>query len=317
MAKETDNTGTENTEQKKPIPEIKVDDLIKALMAYCSDAPPTDAKAKFNASLRGYLKQRIENYKALEAYNVVFHFDNSTLIKEDADKVYDAVIKFDRKKPILYILYSRGGQSASAYLIGKLLREYCDAKIAIAVPRIAKSAATLLCCVADEIHMGSLSELGPIDPQLDDKPVLGLKNAIDHLAQVVKEHPEAANMLARYMQASVDPIDLGHFERVAESSVQYAEKLLETRKNNKGINARRISNVLVYDYKDHGFVIDKTEAETIFGKDAIKVNTDEYKFSNEIYRTLNLIRLLALQLKHRFYFIGSCDSDAVLDKSPE
>jgi ClpP class serine protease len=41
-----------------------------------------------------------------------------------------------------------------------------DQKLRVIVPNIAKSAATLFALGADEILMGYLSELGPIDPQV-------------------------------------------------------------------------------------------------------------------------------------------------------
>ena len=80
------------------------------------------------------------------------------MIKSDADFIYSAAANFKEKKPILLILYSSGGQIGSAYLIGKLCQEYAQGKFMVVVPRQAKSAATLLCCAANEIHMGSLSE---------------------------------------------------------------------------------------------------------------------------------------------------------------
>ena len=92
------------------------------------------------------------------------------MVKSDADDIYSAVTTFEEPKPILLVLLSTGGAISSAYLIGKLCREYAHDKLVIVVPREAKSAATLLCCAADEIHMGSLSELGPIDPQIDKLP---------------------------------------------------------------------------------------------------------------------------------------------------
>jgi len=236
-------------------------------------------------------------------------YDPTQIVKNDADYVYDALTSFGDKKPLLMILYSYGGDIGAAYLIGKLCREYSNECFVIAVPRAAKSAATLLACAADEIHMGSLSELGPIDPQIDKLPALGLKNSIEHIAQLVKQTPESSEMFAKYLHSSLKLIDLGYYERVAESAMQYAERLLATHADKLKKPVIDIANELVYSYKDHGFIIDKSEAESIFGLEIVKHNTPIYFLSNEIYKTLKMVNGFMNWLNHTFYFIGSLDSE--------
>ena len=162
--------------------------------------------------------------------------------------------------------------------------------------------------------MGSLSELGPIDPQINDLPALGLKNSIEHIAELVKTYPESSDMFSKYLQNNLTLINLGYYERVAESAAQYAEKLLDTHSENLPRRAKEIANELVYKYKDHGFVIDRAEATNIFGEQIIKSNTDEYELGNVIYKTLDLIGNLLGYLKHNFYFIGSLDSQPTIKK---
>ncbi|MGJ4754763.1 SDH family Clp fold serine proteinase [Leptospira kmetyi] len=294
---------------------LSTNDLIKFFFIGYDESGSDEAKKQFKINLSKYLKQIFHGYGKLKDYNVIIHYDPSSITRSDSDSIYESVTTFDKKKPLLDILYSRGGSGGTAYLIGKLFREYCEDKIMIAIPRVAKSAATLLCCVADEIHMGSLSELGPIDPQFDDKPALGLKNAIEHLALLVKENPEVSALFAQYLYLSIDPINLGYYERVAESSAQYAERLLNTHKNRlHSDTVKKIATDLVYAYKDHSFVIDKSEAAEIFGTQIVKINTEEYKFSNEVYTTLNLINSLSEFLNYQFYFIGSLDAEPIFRK---
>jgi len=208
---------------------------------------------------------------------------------------------------LLLVLYSNGGFPGSAYLIGKLCLEYSNNNLAIVVPRHAKSAATLLCCAAREIHMGSLSELGPIDPQIDSMPALGLKNAVQHIAELVKSYPEASEMFAKYLQLSLPLINLGYYERAAESAEQYAEQLLSIHGDILEGNPKEIAHRLVYNYKDHGFVIEKVEAKKIFG-DIIKTNTEEYELGNQLYIELDFIRTISGIFNHNFYFIGSMET---------
>lgn len=227
------------------------------------------------------------------------------MVKSDADRIYSATRSFTEEKPLLLVLHSNGGDVGSAYLIGKLCREYSHGKLVVVVPRRAKSAATLICCAADEIHMGSLSELGPIDPQIDGLPALGLKSSIQHIADMVGANPRAAEMFAKYLSYSVQPIHLGYYERVAESAVQYAERLLKSRCGKLEGDPGRIANDLVYTYKDHGFVIDHDEARSIFGGEMVKRNTPEYDLGNAVYNTMEFISWSADFQGHDFYFIGS------------
>jgi len=108
-----------------------------------------------------------------ERYNILFFLDQSNAINEDhADRLYPAVNSFKTQKDILLILGSRGGQIEPAYLISKNCKAASKARFVVAIPRRAKSAATLLALGADEIHMGGMSELGPIDPQFNGLPAL-------------------------------------------------------------------------------------------------------------------------------------------------
>lgn len=305
----TEENKTENTTK-----EVTRIDVLRLLIDTYKGEGNSDVKPNFQKAFQEHLKQIISKSKIKDKYNIVILYDNTTMLKTDADKVYNAVTSFDKKKPILMVLLSGGGVPGSAYLIGKLCREYSNGTFLVAVPRYAKSAATLLCCAANEIHMGSLSELGPIDPQFNGLPALGLKNSIEHIAELVTENPNSSEMFAKYLQLSIEPIQIGYYERVAESSVQYAENLLSSHQANLPKPASEIANELVYKYKDHGFVIDKSEATKILGSKVIKTNTDEYELGNSIYQFLESLKTFAGYLNHNFYFIGGLESEPTLDK---
>jgi hypothetical protein len=292
-------------EQKK----IGVKDLLDALIAAYGENGTDSGKRDCPKIISRYLKETFSEHPIYQKYNILILFDENSLVKGDSDKIYNAVTKFSDSKPILLVLYSRGGSAASAYLIGKLCREYSHEEFHVAVPRFAKSAATMICCAANNIHMGSLSELGPIDPQINGFPALGLKNSVEHIAGLIKIHPESSSMFAEYLTKSLSLINLGYYERVAESAQQYAEKLLLTHSDNLDRSEKIIAEELVYKYKDHGFVIDRAEAEEIFGKAIIKANSPEYDFSNLVYNELTMISSFSNWLKKNPYYIGSFDTD--------
>jgi hypothetical protein len=293
---------------------IELSGLFDAL--YSGYGPNGNDQAEKGAKelISKYLLQVASKHETWGKYNTIVVFDSSQMVKEDADHVYNALTHFAETKPLLMILYSRGGDIGAAYLIGKLCREYSNESFIVAVPRVAKSAATLLACAADEIHMGSISELGPIDPQIDELPALGLKNSIEHIAQLVKKTPEAAEMFAKYLHLSLRLIDLGHYERVAESATQYAERLLATHADKLTRQVTEIAQELVYSYKDHGFVIDTTEASRIFGPNVVKHNTAIYSLANDVYKAISLIGSFLDWLNCNFYLIGCLDSEPNIRK---
>lgn len=310
MAKKNESDAKKTEEVK----EIVWGDLLSSIVSgYKADGSDEDKKIA-KEKIKLYLKQVIEKNELAKEFNIVVLYDSSTMVKSDADSIYNAVTSFTEPLPILLVLYSNGGIIGSAYLIGQLCREHTKQKFVITVPRQAKSAATLLCCAGDEIHMGSLSELGPIDPQINGLPVLGLKNSIQHIANLVKETPESAEMFARYLNYSVKPIDLGYYERVAESAMQYAEKLLEANSKKLPKAANSIAHDLVYAYKDHGFVLDKNESIKIFGNEIVKINTDEYQLGNMIYNELSMIERFFGYFDYNFYLIGRLDSEPSITK---
>jgi hypothetical protein len=310
----TPPTTTSNSIPDPIVPKLTISDLFSVLINAYGDKGTDQQKKECDTLISKYLIQVSDEFPCSSNYNILILYDEGSIVKSDADRIYNAVTKFSNNKPILLMLYSKGGLPGSAYLIGKLCREYTNGSFIITVPRMAKSAATLICCGANEIHMGSLSELGPIDPQINEYPALGLKNSIEHIAELVKRYPAASDMFAKYLHLSLELINLGYYERVAESAMQYAEKLLLTHSENLPKNPKEIAEDLVYKYKDHGFVIDKAEAELIFGQQIIKKNTAVYELGNSLYKILDLISSVVGYSNYNFYFIGSLESAGAFTK---
>jgi len=244
-----------------------------------------------------------------EAYNILFLYDDDSIGRPDANRIYRALGSVDQDKPILLVMSSPGGDIAAAYFIAKLCREYTRATFEVAVPREAKSAATLIACGADRIHMGSLSELGPIDPQFGHIPALALKYSVEHIASLAKMYPDASKMFADYLSKALRIEALGFYERVAESAAQYAMRLLRSRHNGEASDNKAIADRLVYEYKDHGFVIDAHEAAEIFGQDVVRTNTDEYQFANKVYSELDFLAyVMRTRFMRDFSFTGARDN---------
>ena len=268
-------------------------------------------------------KQRIlEDVRALirdsglgEQYDFIFLYDETSQIRRyTSNRIYSAITggSHDPKKGLFLLLHTNGGKVEPAYLISKCCKKSAPKFIA-AVPRLAKSAGTLIALGADEIHMGIISELGPIDPQIGDYPALGLGSAVEHIATLCKKHPDAIEMLAKYLATNLNLHDLGYSERVSESAVQYAERLLTGKRLPGNQTPLQVAQRFVYGYKDHGFVIDRDEAAEILGKDIVKSDTNEYKFANQIHEYLEMVSLAYEVYKnHHCSLLGSLDQGLIV-----
>ncbi|KTC95509.1 Serine dehydrogenase proteinase [Legionella feeleii] len=220
----------------------------------------------------------------------------------------------DKKdKNILLIINSDGGRIEPAYLISKICKEKSKDKFIVSIPRRAKSAATLISLGADEIHMGSLSELGPIDPQFGGIPALSLSSALECIAELCKKFPETAEMFATYLARTLPIRQLGYFERISGSAEHYATRLLENKTEKLKNKPNLIAHRLVYEYKDHSFLIDKSEAQEIFGIDMIKVDSDEYALGSKIYQFVEKVNFILKYRKNKYIsIVGSIDKLNIL-----
>jgi hypothetical protein len=288
--------------------ELTAPELFRQFFDLLSGDSPMAQSVELKKIVSKLLQLTLKKHEVSAKYNWLIIHDPLAMTRADADRIYNAISKFEGKRNIGLIVTSGGGQIEPAYLISKLCRESALDKFAAVVPRRAKSGATLICCGADEIHMGQMSELGPIDPQIDEFPALGLKNAVQHLAELAAQFPKASVMLAKYLSESLQLVNLGYYERVAESAVQYAERLLHKRKGPLKGKPEEVAKHLVYGYKDHGFVIDRAEAETIFGDQMMKSGTREYALGNAVYDLLGVIERTCETAGYNFYFYGTSDS---------
>jgi hypothetical protein len=226
---------------------------------------------------------------------------NNDISNSTLDAIYSAVKGTDKQKNALLILNSPGGYIGPAYFISKCCKEYSNL-FCVAIPRRAKSAATLISLGADQIHMGSISELGPIDPQIRKLPALALGDAVDFLASISAKHPQSAEMFARFLSRELDLQHLGHTRRIADSAADYAKRLLGTKK--LPMNAKDVGEHLVTGYKDHGFVIDKEEATQILGSSIVKSNTPEYDLADTIYKMIEDIKLALWVVTRNSYSVN-------------
>lgn len=191
-------------------------------------------------------------------------------------------------------VHSPGGDAHAAYKLNLLLRSKCSRLRAI-VPDYAKSAATLLVLGCDEIMMAPAAELGPLDVQLEhpsreDVTVSGLdvagsfefvgKTAVQLIlagggsvlkgtglarTEVLKAMSAFSASLLEPVVAKLDPTLVHRAASQLQVAEHYAQAMLKTRRRSAGVSVdeKRLIRRLVNDYPAHGFVIGKTEAESL------------------------------------------------------
>jgi ClpP class serine protease len=91
----------------------------------------------------------------------------------DSEEVLRAIHMTDDDVPIDMILHTPGGLVLAALQIAEAINGH-KAKVTIFVPHYAMSGGTLIALAADEIVMCKHSVLGPIDPQLGERPAASL-----------------------------------------------------------------------------------------------------------------------------------------------
>lgn len=231
------------------------------------------------------------------------------------------------KRPnALLLLSTFGGDAAVAYRIARNLRRNYT-KVTVVVHSYCKSAGTLLALGADELVMTDLAELGPLDVQILKYDEVGgrdsgmvLMESLDmlqtktfeffenHLLQLrVKSGRQVSTKSAAEIAAKltvgvfapiysqIDPVRLGEIGRAMKIAYVYGEKI---QKNNKD---QHTLARLVQTYPDHGFVIDKEEAESLFSK--VRGVSEKEKslldlLSNVIRNSLNAERALAWSISN-------------------
>ncbi len=193
------------------------------------------------------------------------------------------------------IVSSPGGDIEAAYLVAReLWRRFKH--LAVFVPFRAKSAATLLCLAGDELVLGGLGELGPLDQQYDEKqkadsplntsrlvPFKALQQLQHGAAEMYEELVgrisrksgmrlfEACSKAAEFTQglygpifAQLDPAHLAESARGLEIGGEYAERLLRRyRPALWADHGQKLLDRLVHAYPTHGFIIDREEAEDL------------------------------------------------------
>ena len=216
---------------------------------------------------------------------------NSDINSECFGEVTEVLSQIDGEQDISLILNSPGGSIELAFWITKAIREKCR-YLNVIVPDSAKSAATLIALAADKIMLGQLGELGPLDPQMPDPTGIGLRSPLQIVKgleflrnyyletfdvtvfflldrasmDVTRTMDQAVQLLspiADSLYRSIDYRELGEASRDLAVSEAYANEAMRRWSPLEEGVAVSIVRQLVWEYPDHGHIIDVEEANRI------------------------------------------------------
>jgi ClpP class serine protease len=187
---------------------------------------------------------------------------------EDSEQILRAIKLTDDEIPIDLILHTPGGLVLAAEQIAHALCRRVG-RVTVFVPHYAMSGGTLLALAADEIVMDENAVLGPVDPQIGDKP--------------------AASILSVLAQKSVNEIDdetlvLADVARKAVNQVRHTvEQILGQGDQMAEAKARELAELLATGTWTHDYPIDVEEARNL----GLPISTE---MPEEVYHLMALYR---------------------------
>jgi hypothetical protein len=186
-----------------------------------------------------------------------------------SDDVYFAeLLRTCAGQPVDLLLETNGGMTDATEKICALLRQSAP-DLRVIVPRRAKSNGTVIALCGSTILMGMESELGPIDPSINNIPVdfilnapPGSFNALD--MQVAQTARNQTRKLA------TDLLSTGMMQGQSNANIELVIDKLATRDH----------------YHSHGSVIDAREAKSLH------LNVTAYSPSDPLWQKLWLLRTM-------------------------
>ncbi len=250
---------------------------------------------------------RIELYRKLEeklGSKVIVYVtsDRAGFEANIAQDVIDLFINqldsIGTQEKISLYLYTRGGDTAAAWNIVNLLRQYCD-KLEVVIPHKAHSAGTLISIGANSIIMTKQATLGPIDPSVNtplNPPIpnappqnnypVSVEAVKGYLAFAkeelsIKDDLALANIMIK-LSEYVHPLVLGQVYRARAQIKMLAEKLLANQITDNA-KIKDIISFLCSDSGSHDYTINRREAKNTLGLNIQKPDDELYAIIKGIY----------------------------------
>ena len=138
---------------------------------------------------------------------------------------------------LMLMINSPGGDLLAAERIVNICRSYsANGRYSVIVPKMAKSAATMIALGAHQILMGPTSELGPIDPQIlmtlagDGPRLVPAHEVIESYDELISRAEQSKGQLAPFLQqlARYDATKIRNIKSVQALCESVAVRTLQT-----------------------------------------------------------------------------------------
>lgn len=221
-------------------------------------------------------------------------FYNGEITFANSNRVIDLVCGRRRRKNILLILITPGGDPDAAFKIGRAAQAQYD-NVSLYVPGWCKSAGTLIALAASHIYVGDRGELGPMDIQIAKADeILEMGSGLTVGSALTSLQTTASKMFLNFLLTirqdtggsittrtaaelassmvvklldpiyrQIDPMKIGENSRAMSITKNYGLRL---NMRSRTLKDTQSLEFLVSGYPDHGFVIDRTEARLLFNQ---------------------------------------------------
>lgn len=238
--------------------------------------------------------------KFLDGPLVTYWSTSEGICQGDLVGLYHLMKRLGHQETLYLLIKSRGGSAEVALRITNLLRTFCDRVVAL-VPFECASAATMLALGADEIRMGEMAFLSPVDTSLyhslspvdlDNRRV---RVSLDHLKRVVslwrdQKRKDATVNPFELLFHQIHPLVIGAVDRAESLSVRLCQEILSFHLEDQK-KAQRIAVSLNADYPSHTYPITLPEARRL-GLNASPLEPElnrELLVLNELYSEMGQV----------------------------
>jgi Periplasmic serine proteases (ClpP class) len=202
---------------------------------------------------------------------------------------------------ISLFIYTRGGDTLTAWSLINLMRQFCD-ELEVIIPSKCHSAGTIMSLGANSIIMTKQATLGPIDPSittqlnpsvmvndLEIRLPVSVEDIKGYLALATEElkisDPIALAKILLSLGDKVHPLVLGKVYRSKAQIQMLASKLL-SHQIEEPEKIEKIVNFLCSDSGSHDYTISRREAENELGLNIEKPGEELYQLIKEIYEDI-------------------------------
>lgn len=197
--------------------------------------------------------------------------EQGSICSNDVQAMHEVLRAVGPERRITLFVKSDGGDGQSALRLIHLLRDHAE-HLTLVVPLSCASAATMLALGADEIQMGPLAFLTPIDTSLDHPLApLDARNEVvyvghDELQRVInlwRKHAPGDDINPfRALYKYLHPLVIGAVDRATSLSIRLCTEILLYHLDDAD-EARRIAEALNADYPAHEYPITPREARRL------------------------------------------------------